>query len=525
MRRSSPAIVFLILFAFLATMRPQAARAQCDSLVMTKQNSFGCMQWIVKNRNAQQATIDRIRMEIQTPGVEWQGTAIVDPWTVLLLAPNIIELDGGTHGLRAGVSMSISQICLAEICQRDMDFRVKWTTYNGGSMLCSGLVDIGCTAIDTTDSLSATLWKFDWRCHDLTLYNRNSLDLPLHEVLFDMITPGVTMNVTPPSGWSQTSGTAQRSTITTNADPVETGDSLSGFRMCFTQTPLGLDTVALRWVSRFLGVGISVDTLYIELGRQPRCDSIALHAQSANPEPACVELDVFNMHEPRSAITYVTLQLVTDGAVFESGASGPWGLAQETPKFLRFVTPTGGIQNGDSVRGFRFCVLNTSGGDDVLFRVTSGNGGGDICSVEDTLSIPAVSGLCDRFTARRTGGQDYVIGFFNRRQPALPVDGFSVAVLNSGPADRRCSPGRESTASPSASIPGSRTPSYSDSAPTSRVKRPAAIPSFSRSPRRKSAAIPSSSWKPRTRRPAPGRRAFSIRISPPRKQCASSCSR
>jgi hypothetical protein len=432
MRRASLLSAPLIFLLLLFTLPHGTATAQCDSVTAVKQSPTGCTNWLIQNRNASRTTINRIRFELLTAGMSWAGTAMADSWTVLQLAPHILELDAGAGGLRTGVDMFVNLVCLARICAVDGDYQVKWTTFDGGSQICTGTETLSCKALERTDSLSARIHPVDWRCHRLTLHNFNSLTFPIDELSLTPLTANVSVNITPPAGWTVRSGGGS-TMLDADPDPLDPGDSLSGIQLCFTQTPPGIDTVDFLWEARNNGVGLSYDTLRIRLGREPRCDSMVVTQYGASTDSSCKEISLFNLHEPQSPITAFTLQIVTPGAVFVTGAGGPWNLTQETSKFLRFASPSGGIVNGDSATGFHFCILNASGSTDVLLRLTSYDGSRELCSTEEYTTVPTVDGLCDRFTARRTGGSSYVLGFLNRRQPSLPLDGFTFTVLNSGP--------------------------------------------------------------------------------------------
>ena len=425
---SLPAFVLL-----LALSLPHgSAHAQCDSVSAVKQSPTGCTNWLIQNRNASRTTITRIRFELLTAGMTWSGSALAGSWTVLQPAPHILELDAGAGGLRTGVDMFVNLVCLSRVCAVDGDYQVKWTTFDGGSEICTGTETLACKALDRKDSLTARIHPVDWRCHRLTLHNFNSLGFPIDELRLQVLTPGVASNLMAPAGWKTETGPGTTSIIA-DPDPLPSGDSLTGVQVCFTQTPAGIDTVDILWDARNNGIGLSYDTLCIRLGRQPRCDSVVVAQYGGSADSSCKELALFNLHEPQSPITAFTLQIVTPGAVFVTGAGGPWNLTQETSKFLRYVSQSGGIDNGDSAAGFHFCILNASGSADVLLRLTSYDGTRELCSTEVSAAVPTVDGLCDRFTARRTGGDSYVLGFLNRRQPALPLDGFSFAIVNSGP--------------------------------------------------------------------------------------------
>ena len=408
--------------------------AECDSLTAVKQSTYGCSNFQLKNSNPGKKDIAGFRLELVTPGLSWEGTASVQNWSVVMLSPTILEFSGSGTTLRYGVVLPIGNVCLSTVCQTGGDYVVRYKTFNQGSQLCTGTVTLSCQKLDPGDSLDVVVNGTNVRCHDLTLNNHNSAFLPLNGLEISPLSAETTLMGSATNNWKVQPGMNNSILFLGESDLIRPADSRSGYKVCFNQVPQGKDTVSLLWKSMFNGLPVTIDTIRLTLAKETRCDSAAITHSAGEDGSTCYSTDIFNLHEPEGAVTSVIFQVQSPDAVLLPGASGPWPITQETPIFLRFATSGGGILQGDSIKGFSYCILNTGAEDSVTVRITTRDGLSDNCYFDMTVYCPATVGArCDRFTFNRMSGASYRLGVVNTRLPSLPLNTLSIDILNSGP--------------------------------------------------------------------------------------------
>lgn len=428
--------LLLLPFPSYAQMIPTANAlqiAECDTLLVRKQTSYGCANYWLKNSNPGKEDITSFRLELLTPGLSWEGTARVENWSVILLSPTILEFSGAGTSLRYGVDLRVDIVCLSTACQTGSDYAVRWKTFNMGKQLCTGTVTLSCQTLDPKDSLNVLGNSANFRCSDLTLRNQNSALLPLNGLEISPLSAETTLNASASNNWQVEQGVNNSVRFRGGNDYINLEDSLSGFTICFNQVPQGKDTVSLLWKSLFNDLPVTIDTIRLALAKEARCDSAGI-AYSAGPDGrGCYSADIFNLHEPNSAVTAVTFQVQSPDAVLLQGAAGPWPITQETPIFLRYATSGSGILQGDSIKDFTFCILNFGTTDSVTLRITTRNRDTDNCSFDMQVYCPATVGTrCDRFTSSRTGGANYSLGVVNTRLPSIPINTLAIEILSSG---------------------------------------------------------------------------------------------
>ncbi|MBN1447995.1 MAG: T9SS type A sorting domain-containing protein [Bacteroidetes bacterium] len=433
-------LILSIIFLLLSSVSslPVHARnpqplADCDSLVILKQSSYGCTNFLLKNRNAARKEIDRFWLELVTPGLAWEGSAMVDNWNVVQIAPNILEISSTGPNIRPGVELTIGNACLSMVCQTGGDYVVRFKTFNQGNQICAGTVTLTCDALNPRDSLSVTVNAGNIDCYDLILVNQNSAKVPLNGLEITLLSPVGKVSGSSSNSWVVQPASNNTVRFSGGNSYVPVGSGAGGFRLCFSQLPEDKDTVTLLWKSSFNALLVTYDTLRLKPAREARCDSIVFRETVPGGDNVCFSATIFNLHEPPGAVTSLGFEMLNPGAIFPTGATGPWPLVQETPIFLRWATSGVGVARDDSLGGFSFCVINTGNTDTVRIRVTTRDGTKDICTEEYALFCPATEdATCDRFTSRRVAGDSYILGFVNRRRPLLSVNRLEMEILSSG---------------------------------------------------------------------------------------------
>lgn len=414
-------------------LSPSSAAA-CDSLEVLKGSTYGCTNFRLKNRNAANEVIDRFWLEITTAGLAWQGSAAVPSnWNVVQVAPNILEISGIGTALRPGVDLDIGYVCLSTVCQTGGDYTVRFKTFAQGNQICSGMVALSCDPLSPRDSLSLEVQSGNISCYDVTLFNRSSAQLPLNGLEVTLLSPVGTISGSATNSWTPQSGPGKTVRFLGGNSYITAGSSAGGFQLCFGQLPVDKDTITLLWRSFFNDLPVTIDTLRQTLARKERCDSIVFRQRTIQPDSSCYTATVFNLHEPAGSVQSMRLELLSNGAIFPSGATGPWPLVQETPIYLRWRTSGAGIAENDSLGDFQFCIINTGDSDTIRIRASTLEREEEICTEEYQLYVPAIQGTaCDRFTSQRIGGDSYVLGFVNRRRPLLSVNRLEMEILSGG---------------------------------------------------------------------------------------------
>ena len=434
---SRSALLFFLIPALFATGNasiPPSQAAACDSLEVLKGSTYGCTNFRLKNRNAANEVIDRFWLEITTTGLEWHGGASVPSnWNVVQIAPNILEISGIGTALRPGVDLDVGYVCLSTVCQTGGDYTVRFKTFAQSKQICSGTVALSCDPLNPRDSLSLNVQSGNISCYNATLFNRSSAQLPLNGLEVTLLSPVGTISGSATNSWTSQPGPGKTIRFLGGNSYITSGTSAGGFQLCFGQMPVDKDTITLLWQSSFNDLPITIDTMHHTLARKERCDSVVFRQRSIEPDSSCYSATIFNLHEPAGPVHSMRLELLSDGAIFPSGATGPWPLVQETPIFLRWRTSGSGIAQTDSLGDFDFCIINTGDSDTVRLRVSTMENEESICSEEYQLYAPATQGTaCDRFTSQRIGGDSYVLGFVNRRRPLLSVNRLEMEILSSG---------------------------------------------------------------------------------------------
>lgn len=404
-------------------------REGCDSIVVVNIDQC-CYEWSVTNKNIALSPIDGFELKITTPGINWGSVTPPAGWTSSITGQTLTFRT--TTPLAPGITATGFMTCF-DVSTGLHNVSLDWRTLFDTATVCSDRKEMQCRRPIIKDSLAAIENPTGSCCLTMELFNKNSQNSPLNELRFFVLTSGASVAGTPTSAWTLQNLNAVSFSFVGAGAPLNPGNSLAGFNACFQHQAGNSGPILVRWESRYNGLLISEDTISIDCQGPPvRCDDVLVTQRPNTSTACCYSLAVANLHNLNpSDVNGFRLRMLTSNSRFTGVLLPPWPATTNTDTLLVFESPGPMLANGDTLRGINICVeppLGFSG----TIRVTWETLLNSTVICTDTLSLGCSINFtprCDSLIQRKVKDCEYDFGFANKRQPAMPVDVFSLRLL------------------------------------------------------------------------------------------------
>ena len=414
-----------------------ACRDVCDSIAIDS-TQMCCPDWMIKNRNSFGLDINRVQLEILSPGFSW-NSAPAKPvsWKSIRLNPQTIEYSTQSAPIGIGQDLSGFIPCLQSSAGAQNPVSVSWTTFRDTTVICHDVVKLHCeTAPALCDSVSASTGSGNC-CYNFALHTRSPGSL-VNDFHLIILTPGATIAGVPSGPWAVTSQTSTGVVFSTTSGPLTGIQSIGDFLVCIDAGPTVAGPIKFLWKSSFGGATICTDSISVDCSNTtPGCDALTIRPETSGSIPqdaCCYKITLRNTHLPQGMINELALRIITPGTTFASLPTGPWPVQTSTSTDVTYRLASGVLSSGQSAGEFGICVRNAGGlPGPIQLQWQSKLNGSVVCT--DTVDVscsPVSQTVCDSLVMVKVQDCEYNLGLKNIHRPASSITDFHVTVLTPG---------------------------------------------------------------------------------------------
>ncbi|HOJ02908.1 MAG TPA: hypothetical protein PK916_02790 [Bacteroidota bacterium] len=345
----------------------------CDSVTTLRVGTDCTYNFGFVNKHVPAGAVNDFHLRMQSPGVSITSAVAPDGWvierqtateivfkdTVGVVAPGEAR-SGFLVGLRAG----------------DFGSTVvyEWCTSLNGTILCCEFAAVSCEQLQTRCD-SVTVTPSAERCtYTVDLSNLHTPESDVNGFRIVLRNPlAVLLAAQAPEGWSVTVSNDQSEVLFQRTDGVlATGEHAQGFQLSLVP-PANSRIIPLRWCTELNGQELCCDTLSVYCDNSPFTpDKIDV---LVDPDrPCCFELKLNNEHLPKSNLTALYLDILSNGVIqYQSTIQAPpqWTFTTSSGS-VNFRGTSDPIPFGESRQGFTICYDNdASGEEEFLVRWSS----------------------------------------------------------------------------------------------------------------------------------------------------------